>query len=247
MHYNNRSELITKLKHLKALSSGSQGECYLDKNNKLVYKIFHQFLDNYDYIKYSYDDIMRFSNVLNNTYIFPKDVIEVNNEIVGYTMDYVSANDLSSINPLSVNLDRLITNINNVSIDIEHISDKGILSYDVMYNILYKTKFNVIDTDEYMYKDIDPNILFEMNKQRFDYAIYNFLVDGYFSEFVNSYRKLKSMYKDKCVDVVIFIELLREYLSEYIGDEVNKLNDAKECMNKVKTFDLFYIRDIKMK
>ena len=247
MHYNNRCELITKLKHLKTLSSGSQGECYLDKDNKLVYKIYHQFLDNYDYIKYSYDDVMRFGNLSNKTYIFPKDVIEVNSEIVGYTMDYVSAKDLSSINPLLVKLDRLITNINDVSIDIEHISDKGILSYDVMFNILYKNKFNIIDTDEYMYKDIDPNILFNMNKQRFDNAIYLFLISGYFEEFVNSYQELKSMYKDKCVDVVIFIELLRKYLSEYIGDEVNKLSDAKACMNKRKILEPFYIRDIKMK
>lgn len=247
MYFNNKSELISKLNSLKILLSGSQGECYLDKNNKLVYKIYHQFLDNYDDIKYNYNEVMRFSNVSNNTYIFPKDIIDVNDEIVGYTMDYVSAKDLSSINPLLVKLDRLITNINNVSIDIEHISDNGILSYDVMYNILYKTKFNVIDTDEYMYKDIDPNILFEMNKQRFDYALYNFLVDGYFNEFVNSYRKLKNMYKDKSVDVVIFIELLRKYLSEYIGDEVSKLNDAKECMNKRKVLEPFYIRDIKIK
>ena len=245
MHYNNRYELITRLKCLKALSLGSQGECYLDANNKLVYKIYHQFLDNYDDVKSNYDDIMRFSNVSNKTYIFPKDIIEVNNEIVGYTMNYVSAKDLSSVNPLLLKLDKLITNINDVSIDIEHISDNGILSYDVMYNILYKTKFNVIDTDEYMYKDTDPNILFEMNKQRFDYAIYNFLVDGYFNEFVNSYRELKSMYKDKSTDVVIFIELLRKYLSEYIGDEVNKLNDAKDCMNKVKVIYPNYIRDIK--
>lgn len=242
MYFNNRLELINKIKYLKLLSSGSQGECYLDNNNRLVHKIYHQFLDNYNDIKYNYDDIMRFSNISNNTYIFPKDVIEVNNEIVGYTMDYVVSKDLSSINPLLINLDRLIANINNVSIDIENISDNGILSYDVMYNILYKNKFNIIDTDEYTYKDIDPNILFEMNKQRFDYAIYNFLVDGYFNYFINSYPKLKNMYKDKNIDVVIFIEILRKYLSEYIGDEVNKLSDARECLNKRKMLVNNYIR-----
>lgn len=247
MNFNNRSELMNKLNSLKPLSFGSQGMCYLDGNNNLVYKIYHQFLDDYKHIKYNYDYIMRFSNVSNNTYIFPKDVIEVNNKIVGYIMNYIDSKDLFSVNPLLVKLERLITNINNVSIDIEHISDNGILSYDVMYNILYKTNFNIIDTEEYMYKDIDPNILYVMNKQRFDYAIYNFLVDGYFNEFVNSYRELKNMYKDKSVDVVIFIELLRKYLSEYIGDEVSKLNDAKECMNKRKVLEPFYIRDIKIK
>lgn len=114
-------------------------------------------------------------------------------------------------------------------------------------NILYKNKFNVIDTDEYVIKDIDSTVLFERNKQIFDYTIYNFLIDNYFDEFVNSYRLLKEMYNDKESNVIIFIELLRKYLSEYIGDEVNKLNDAKECMNKRKILEPFYIRDIKMK
>ena len=51
------------------------------------------------------------------------------------------------------------------------------------------------------------------------------------------------MYKDKDVDVVIFIKLFRQYLSEYIGFEVNKLSDAKKCMNKVKTKTPNYIRE----
>ena len=116
-----------------------------------------------------------------------------------------------------------------------------------MYNILYGNKFNVIDSDEYVKKDIDSTVLFERNKQTFDYAIYNFLIDNYFEEFVNSYRLLRKMYNNKDVDVIIFIKVFRKYLSEYIGDEVNKLNDAKECMNKRKILEPNYIRDIKIK
>ena len=172
---------------------------------------------------------------------------KVHTRIVGYIEPYVNSKSLSSIDPLKVSLDKLIININNVRYDIERISEYGIQTYDVMYNILYKNKFNVIDSDEYVIKDIDSTVLFERNKQIFDYTIYNFLIDNYFDEFVNSYRLLKEMYNDKEADVIIFIELLRKYLSEYIGDEVSKLNDAKECMNKRKILEPFYIRDIKMK
>ena len=246
MKFKSKRDLLLKTIVLKEIGEGSQGICYLDKNNKLIYKIYHEFF-NECMSDYNYNNIMQFSNIKNNTYIFPKDVIEVDDKVVGYIEPYVNSKDLSSINPLKISLDKLITNINNARIDIERISEYGIQTYDVMYNILYKNKFNVIDSDEYVIKDIDPSILIERNNNNFDYAIYNFLIDNYFEEFVNSYRELRGMYKDKCVDVVIFIELLRKYLSEYIGDEVNKLSDAKECMNKRRVLEPFYIRDIKMK
>ena len=246
MEFKSRSDLILKTLFLKEIGEGSQGICYLDSSNKLVYKIYHEFFDgcisNRDY-----SEIMKFSNITNKTYIFPKDIIEINGEVVGYVEPYVTGKDLPAINPLMVNLDKLIKNINDVSIDIETISENGVLTFDVMYNILYKNRFNIIDSDDYTIRDIDPNLLFEMNKNKFDYAIYNFLIDEYFDNFVNDYKELKNMYKNKTCDVTIFICLLRKYLSEYVGDEVNKLNDAKECMNKVRTKSFEYIRKIKMR
>lgn len=246
MKFKSKRDLLLKTLVLKEIGEGSQGICYLDRSNKLVYKIYHDFFDGYA-IDYNYNHIAQFSIIDNNTYIFPKDVIEVDNKVVGYIEPYVNSKDLSSINPLMINLDKLIKNIDNVRSDIEIISEYGIQTYDVTYNVLYKNKFNIIDSDEYVIKDIDPSILIERNNYNFDYAIYLFLVNNYFDEFVNSYKVLKEMYQDKICDVTIFIEVLKKYLSEYIGDEVNKLNDAKECMNKVKTLDPFYIRDIKIK
>ena len=89
--------------------------------------------------------------------------------------------------------------------------------------------------------------IFDLNKERFDYAIYNFLIDNLFEEFVRNYKILKNMYKDKDADVTLFIELLRKYLSEYVGYKISKLGDAKECVDKVKALDPCYIRDIKLK
>lgn len=246
MKFKSKRDLLLKTLVLKEIGEGSQGICYLDRSNKLVYKIYHEFFDGYA-IDYNHTNIEQFCNIDNNTYIFPKDVIEVDNKVVGYIEPYVNSKDLSSINPLMINLDKLIKNIDNVRSDIETISEYGIQTYDVTYNVLYKNKFNIIDSDEYVIKDIDPSILIERNNNNFDYAIYLFLVNNYFDEFVNSYKVLKEMYQDKICDVTIFIEVLKKYLSEYIGDEVNKLNDAKECMNKVKTLDPFYIRDMKIK
>lgn len=246
MEFKSKNDLILKIRFLKEIGEGSQGICYLDKENRLVYKVYHKFFDGCISNR-NYSEIMRFSDITNKTYIFPKDIIEINNEVVGYVESYVTGKDLSQINPLMINLDKLVKNINKVSTDIETISESGILTFDVMYNILYNNRFNVIDSDDYIIRDIDPNLLFEMNKNKFDYVIYNFLIDDYFDDFVNDYKELKIMYKNKTCDVTVFISLLRKYLSEYVGDEVNKLNDAKECMNKVKTKSFEYIRNIKMR
>ena len=243
MEFKSKKELLYKTIFLKEIGEGSQGICYLDKINNVVYKIYYDFLY-YNEYNYNYQDIMKFSDIKNNTYIFPKDVICVNNKVVGYIEPYANSKDLTKINPLKISLDKLITNINKVRDDIELISERGVLTYDVMYNVLYKNKFNVIDSDDYAIRDLDPSYLFDVNKERFDYAIYCFLIDSLFEEFVRNYKILKNMYKDKDADVTLFIELLRKYLSEYIGDEVNKLGDARKCMNKVKSMYPNYIRDI---
>ena len=243
MEFKSKKELLYKTIFLKEIGEGSQGICYLDKINNVVYKIYYDFLY-YNEYNYNYQDIMKFSDIKNNTYVFPKDVICVNNKVVGYIEPYANSKDLTKINPLKISLDKLITNINKVRDDIELISERGILTYDVMYNVLYKNKFNVIDSDDYAIRDLDPSYLFDVNKERFDYAIYCFLIDSLFEEFVRNYKILKNMYKDKDADVTLFIELLRKYLSEYIGDEVNKLGDARKCMNKVKSMYPNYIRDI---
>lgn len=246
MNFKSKGELLLKLRSFKNIGEGSQGVCYLDKNNGIVYKIYHEFLDDYE-CNYNSKDIMQFSNIKNNTYIFPKDIISVKDKIVGYIEPYINSKDLTNINPLKVSLDKLIININKARTDIEAISESGVVTYDVMYNTLYKNKFNVIDTDEYVIRDIDPLLIFDINKERFDYVIYNFLIDNYFYEFVNGYKILRNMYKDKNTDVIIFIKILRKYLSEYVGYEITKLGDAKKCIDKVKTLYPSYVRNIKLK
>lgn len=246
MNFKSKGELLLKLRSFKNIGEGSQGVCYLDKNNGIVYKIYHEFLDDYE-CNYNSKDIMQFSNIKNNTYIFPKDIISVKDKIVGYIEPYINSKDLTNINPLKVSLDKLIININKARTDIEAISESGVVTYDVMYNTLYKNKFNVIDTDEYVIRDIDPSTLIDMNNQMFDYAIYEFLIDNFFNDFVDSYILLKNMYKDRTGDVTIFIKYLRKFLSEYVGYEINKLGDAKKCIDKVKTLYPSYVRNIKLK
>ena len=46
--FNNKNNFDLYLKRLFFLGMGSQGICYLDKKNKIVYKIFHGYFDDED-------------------------------------------------------------------------------------------------------------------------------------------------------------------------------------------------------
>lgn len=213
------------------LDSGSQGVCY--KIGNKVYKIFLQFVEEEydDVIVYSKEDILRFSSVNNSTYIFPTDVIMVGDIIVGYVTDYVDAKSLYKTNPLMVDLDRFEKSIEKAMEDIRIISNSGILTFDVAYNILYgKCGFNVIDTLEYTRSDIDSERLYLENLKRYNFEIRLFLIDGYFDKFINNSKILYDMYCDEHVDMIQFLGEFRKRLSEVEGCEISNLMDARNSL-----------------
>lgn len=226
------------------LDSGSQGICYRIGNR--VYKIFLQFIDEIaeDMIEYNKDDILQFSSIVNNTYIFPNDVIMVGDMVVGYITDYANAKSLDKIDPLSVNLDMFEKKLEDVYPDIKIISDNGVRSFDVVYNILYgKHGFRVIDTMEYTKTDMDSMELYRLNKKNFNTGIKLFLTDDYFDELLLCNDLLYSMYCDSGVDMVLFLKEFRKTLSEKEGFEILKLGDAKKSVSFKRKKNPKYIRD----
>ena len=171
---------------------GSQGECF--KVGDKVYKIFIQFIDDeYDEItEYDKTDIMQFSSIINNTYIWPNDTIMVGDIVVGYITNYVDAKQLCNINPLRVDLDKFDKNLVSVDDDIKKISDNGVKSFDVMYNILYgKVGFKIIDSLDYSKTDMNSSMLYKINCKNFYYGIRMFLVYGIFEDFVFQNKSLE--------------------------------------------------------
>lgn len=247
MNFVSRDHLFSYLKQLLFIGLGSQGECYLDKKTNIVYKIFHQYIDDLkDDWKLNYDkeNLLKFSNIENNTYVFPLDVISVGDEIVGYTCDYINGNSLFRINPLRVNLDKFCNSISNTLNDVRVISDNSVRSFDVMYNTIYcDDDIRVIDCDDSSFSDLDKDRLFRINYDNLNSEILYFLVDNYFDEFVAKYPLLNEMYTSSGVDIKEFINLFRRYLSEVVGSNINTLGDAKKCLNKTKR-DLRYQRSI---
>ncbi len=235
--FNNKNNFDLYLKRLFFLGMGSQGICYLDKKNKIVYKIFHGYFDDEDE-GYTADDILKFSGIRNNTFIWPSDVVYANGRIIGYTMPYVSSVNLCDTDLLSTNLNLLEKAIDKSYCDIEILTKNNVCLYDVMYNILYSNgKINVIDSMEYNF----GNASLKENMAAFDAEIRYFLVDNYFDEFVNNDILLREMYHDKKnVTSLEFLRMFRNKLSEYIGTDIDKLEKAKKLVMKLD--DPYYIR-----
>lgn len=235
--FNNKNNFDLYLKRLFFLGMGSQGICYLDKKNKIVYKIFHGYFDDEDE-GYTVDDILKFSGIRNNTFIWPSDVVYANGRIIGYTMPYVSSVNLCDTDLLSTNLNLLEKAIDKSYCDIEILTKNNVCLYDVMYNILYSNgKINVIDSMEYNF----GNASLKENMAAFDAEIKYFLVDNYFDEFVNNDILLREMYHDKKnVTSLEFLRMFRNKLSEYIGTDIDKLEKAKKLVMKLD--DPYYIR-----
>jgi len=237
VNFNNKNNFDLYLKRLFFLGMGSQGICYLDKKNKVVYKIFHGYFDDEDE-GYTADDILKFSGIRNNTFIWPSDVVYANGRIIGYTMPYVSSVNLCDTDLLSTNLNLLEKAIDKSYCDIEILTKNNVCLYDVMYNILYSNgKINVIDSMEYNF----GNASLKENMAAFDAEIRYFLVDNYFDEFVNNDILLREMYYDKKnVTSLEFLRMFRNKLSEYIGTDIDKLEKAKKLVMKLD--DPYYIR-----
>ena len=235
--FNSKNNFDLYLKRLFFLGMGSQGICYLDKKNKIVYKIFHGYFDDEDE-GYTADDILKFSGIRNNTFIWPSDVVYANGRIIGYTMPYVSSVNLCNTDLLSTNLNLLEKAIDKSYCDIEILTKNNVCLYDVMYNILYSNgKINVIDSMEYNF----GNASLKENMAAFDAEIRYFLVDNYFDEFVNNDILLREMYHDKKnVTSLEFLRMFRNKLSEYIGTDIDKLEKAKKLVMKLD--DPYYIR-----
>ena len=236
MEFKSKEELEFYLNNFKELGSGSQGTAYYDAKNNQVIKVFHDFYDDdFDSTRFKKEDVLRFKEIVNNTYIFPTDVLTLNNSVIGYLSKYVTGASLYSINPLNIKLDNMIKAIEPVFKATKKITRDCVATYDVMYNIMYNnTNFYIIDTDEYSYSDKCYDELLRDNQNNFDISIKYFLVDCIFDDLVESNKILDEMYKTKECNSLEFLKELRKVLSEYNGSKIDKLCQVEKYTNKTK-------------
>ena len=117
---------------LEYLGGSSEGTCKR-LNNKEVMK----YLDG-PYVSLNEEQILMFKDIKNKTYLFPYKILYINNEIMGYITRYSSGKNLIEVPRDTIRFDKLIGGSEVVEKDTHKLSDKGILTYDILFNILYK-------------------------------------------------------------------------------------------------------------
>ena len=242
MVFYQKSEVEQFIRLLIYLGQGSQGVCYRDSKN--VYKFYHSYFENDFESTYEKEEILRFKTISSSTFLFPKDVIMLGNQVIGDITSYRRAKNLSQINPLNVSLDKFMKLILLALKDIEAVSKQGVVCYDMMYNILMGYRLFIVDTLEYGFTNQDA---FENNLRVFNLEIMYFLVDGIFLDVVKSDSKLSDMYESRGsgISIIEFVQEFRRCLNKLIKHEITCLREAKDLRDTcVDETSLNYERDI---
>lgn len=245
MEFKTREDVYHFLKNnCTYIDGGSQGECYVDRERKLVYKLYFSFLDPIEGDSFlDKSEVLAFSDIESDLCIFPKDVITLKKVVIGDITDYVNAKNLYKINPLLININRLIKLCELALKEVELLARKNIKMFDVLYNIMLGDKLYIVDTLEYSRSQREyPNVL-SFNLAQFNLSIMYFLISGIFEEVIKYNYILQGMYKSLGHDISIidFIKELKRYLSELVGREITILGEASEFKNK-KPVDTIYVR-----
>lgn len=242
MVINNKEKFARYLESLKFLGLGSEGTAYYDKDKKMVLKIYHDcFLEEFKECNYiTQEEVMKFKNIVNKTYIFPQEEIIYNDYVIGYLTSYQQGKTIDEINPLKIDINNFINAVLKVDDDIKIISRNSILTFDVIYNTMYgKKKISIIDPTEYCYKNNNYDKLLQENRKNFNTGIMLFLIDSYFNEFIESSKELSDLYKDRKINIKHFLLTFKRYLNEYMDKDIKRLSEATKAMNKDKHKVLF--------
>lgn len=214
---------------LKPLGSLSEGECKR-LNNNMAIKLLNNINEDINCEEY----FLKFRDLEMKTYIFAKKVFYVDNILRGYISKYFNGENLSFIDRNKINFDELKNACKEVYEDNHNLSRNGIQTYDVPFNIMYKrSHFGIVDTCEYTYTNKDSSILYKENCKTFNSAILEFLVKSTFYKFIKSSKELSKGYQEAKheEDITLYIELLKNKLSEYLDFEVKYIRDAKKLIS----------------
>ncbi len=212
---------------LEYLGGSSEGTCKR-LNNKETMK----YLDG-PYVSLNEEQILMFKDIKNKTYLFPYKILYINNEIMGYITRYSSGKNLIEVPRDNINFDKFISGVKKVENDCNILSQKGIMTFDILFNILYKNGvFHIIDTCDYEIVDKDCKELYKDNISYFNYSLLEFLVKDRFYKFVFTSKELRELYEEaeNGESIILFLKMLRQRLSEYCDKDVKSVRDAKKAM-----------------
>jgi len=235
MEFKTREDAYALMKRCKYLDGGSQGKCYVDRRKGLVYKFYQSFLDPIDDNSFfTEEEVLAFKHIKSDMFVFPYDVMKQGSEVIGDISIYKDAINLYKLNPLTVDLNRLLSLCEIAIKEVELITRQSVNCYDMLYNIMLGDRLYVVDSLDDSLRERDYNELLLDNMEQFNVSIIDFLISNLFENVIKENRILQEMCDSKCVDtsITIFITELKKYLSELVGREITFLNEAIRYRNK---------------
>lgn len=202
-------EIYLKSRKLQEIGDGSEGVCFKSKVDNLAYKIFDAYGEQgIEYGEYNIEDIITEADIKLESFIFPKTLLAINNQFKGYTSIFVENNQLDfeyiEDNFYNLNINKLIKAYARILKDVIKLSEKNIVIYDLIYNLLFDgERLYAIDTCGY-YKSKETNVL-EQNIR-----ILNMAIITMFEDYFNFEEERPNV--DKTMDVVQYLEKVGIYI-----------------------------------
>lgn len=224
----------------KYIGAGFTAKCFLLKDGRLL-KLYHK--DSYN--KYMIfrrhnnmiDFLCELSKIKNDTFIGPNGIlINEQEEVIGYFMDYKRASTLKKIDK-HVNIHDIISALPKLEEDTLKISESKYRIFDMhLRNILFNNQFYIIDLDGGNFCDYQINCNCKYNMR----DLYLIIIDGIFhnndSEINLSFydQNLNSLYENININGNInsLYEFLN-YLCEIVKMDNPDIKDLRKSANKV--------------
>lgn len=161
-------------KALYEIDSGSEGNFFVSAQDRKGYKIFYN-PDDYLIPLYDGSEIIMNDDIKIDSFIFPQELLIVNNQVKGYVTKYISGNIISDDNimildPEKFDFKAFKEAYKVMKIDMELLSQKGVFAYDVSSNVIYNGK-KLYAVDTLGYRKSTSKYLLKENMTSLDLAI----------------------------------------------------------------------------
>ncbi len=233
LRFNSNFEFENFRNQLILLSGGSYSSCY---------RLNHMFLKVIEDIEIKpKNDLLKFSNIKVDGYVFITNLIQVIDQIKGVITVFIDGIQLSRYPIDKIKYTELLIAFKQVEMATKQISDYGIKVNDVdISNILYCPKtlsttnniFNFVDTIDYEFVDIDPNQLYKINMQYIMINIFECLLEKIDNKIIVSIKEFKNYQEniDLLSNPVYFLTILRERLSIYCNKKTLTVSGAVKIL-----------------
>lgn len=209
------------------IGKGSTALCFLMKNGKAI-KLFKNNYEKeklFNFFGDVVDHFLKISEIKNDTYIVPEEVLILNGNCVAYIYEYVNSKIIKKL-PYNTNINLLMDKYDKLEEDTFEISEKRLELYDTHdKNVLFKNEYKIIDLDQcdYDYKDND---IFKYNMLK----INNTIIRGLFG--VPPYK-----------EIVFYNINLNELYRKTIHSDYIKI---KELFKELESFGISTKKDVRI-